>query len=192
MDSGSGVKWYIVLLVLILMVGLGFAGYYLGRYMTLQSRGSNASDELVDIKTKEFSSTSLGISFKYPERWSVREETSGGASIIRVTTDRGSELVYTYREVEEGEMKYCSLADKEGNEDLAEKCTFFTGLYNNNFARFADLQADPTGDLWKVAEIHPETDPSWMKYDSNNGFVINIKDTNDMQLFDDVLRTVRR
>ncbi len=89
-QSGIGKKVLLVLLVLILAAGAGFAGYTYAKNQaqketdakvaTLEEQLSEFRQQAAKAETiGRFSSSELGVSFKYPEKWGVASVKKGEA-----------------------------------------------------------------------------------------------------------------
>ncbi len=193
--ENTGTKWYVVFGVFMLVLLFGAGGYYLGRYMDIQEAKKKSADNIpAVVKTTKYTNTDLKISFDYPETWTV-ETNSGtpGVTIVKVVSPAKSELVFTKDTTDEKlSLGYCNLADKDGKEDGAQKCEFLEGKKDNDFARYADLVVDSTGDTWNVAEQGKDQVSNWFKYDPKNGFKYILKDVSDTSDMDAILMTLIR
>jgi hypothetical protein len=195
MDGDGKVKVLPLILFVLLIAGFGIGGYYLGMYLDTQELDRKSADKTPTvIKTTKYTNSDLGISFDYPETWAIKEEgLDSDITVVKVISTLGSEFIYTKDTTKDtSSPKYCDTANKGGVVGESEKCEYFQGKSNNNYARFEDLEKDPEGDILNIAEQGSDSSVNWYKYDPNDGFVFVVKGDGDIAYLDGIMITVIR
>lgn len=178
------------ILSILLIVGIGFGGYYLGWYLDKQAAARQA-EEMKSVN-KVFNDSDLGIKFTYPGDWSsVSDNTVEGARTITTESPNGSIFGYSLNTQSSGKMIACDEDLPNGDGKTVKKCEFVHGSFT--YARYLDTddKAD-NGDLWLIAEKGAETEENSYLYKSSDGFYFRVKDPQDLATLDKIMKSVIR
>jgi hypothetical protein len=196
--SGSTI---LLVLGILLVIGMGVGGYYLGRYIDVQEAKKVVSvkERLPEADTtadKTFSYENIKVTFTYPGDWTKRvyELVEGGKKVyeVSIVSPDGSYFYYNMSELA-GKTTKCDANDPEGKVSGNSKCTF---IYDGDskFARYVDASKSSSelGEYWVVAEPFDSDKPGIYEHFSSNGFHYEAKNSDDLEELDKIMKSVVR
>lgn len=196
--SGSTI---LLVLGILLVIGMGFGGYYLGRYLDIQEAKKNVvvKERLPEADTtadKTFSYDNINVTFKYPGDWTKRvyELVEDGKKVyeVSVVSPEGSYFYYIMSELA-GKTTKCDANDPEGKVSGNNKCSF---IYDGDakFGRYVDASKSNSelGEYWVVVEPFNSEKPSIYEHFSSNGFHFEAKNSDDLEEMDKIMKSVVR
>lgn len=200
MDEGKPVNIITTFLLFILIIGLGFGGYFVGKVID-ESANKKAIAENQDRISKlyaRYTNNDFKIDFIYPKDWKVETVTKPenvSENIIEgvtVTAPTGSRFVFqkiTNNKELENDVYSCDKTDPNGTKDNNEKCTFLDA----KFARFPSNTKDQTGgERWSVAEQVDSYNPDIFVNNPNNDFGYFVVNSSDLDKLDAISKSIKR
>lgn len=180
--EGNGNKTVLGIIGLLVVIGMGVGGYYLGWFLDKQAYEKKIN-ELAGVN-KVYNNETLGIKFSYPGDWSSAEyESKDGTVRIFTTGDKGVEFGYVAK-LEQGNIYVCDEKEPNGNDRFTKKCTFVTG--SPVFGRFEETVDGEK--LWII------TESGLGKYVSYEGDYFYYKNAtqSDLTTLDKIMKSVVR
>ncbi|MCC7290271.1 hypothetical protein IT417_03415 [bacterium] len=179
-------------IALLLVVGMGFGGYFLGRYLDTQALAKQNEQT-----TKIFKS--LGVEFKYPGNWVLNkgnyiEDSTGRVDFVRVVSPSGS--YFYYSKVEKGDFLEgtCDASDVSGTAGSTTMSCVFKKSEESNFARYKVDEKSNTdnGTYWAVAEPSDSLNADKYSYNSKDSFYYQSMSDTDLVELDKIMESVKR
>lgn len=203
-DSGQ-IKALPLILVILVMVGLGFGGYFLGKTIDTNAyEAEKQKDPVVDLSSKiiPYSNAELGVRFDYPGDWGLlvyepKDEElleSFDATIITVTSPNGSQFIVTSQTMTKslsGYSERCDSNDINGNEGDNKKCVFVT----DGGTKFARYESDDPriAPGWNIAELgDAEANPDVYLFSPADSIQYHVAVQSDLAILDNIMKSLTR
>ncbi len=193
--SGSTI---LLVLGILLVIGMGVGGYYLGRYLDIQE-AEKVKAPVVRVKgdpkeTKTYTNSDVNIELKYPGDFKVIEaklQDSDSTSYFRLVNEEGSVFGFE-RSSKSGTQVICDESDAQGTKGNNKKCEYITDLVR--FARYLDTSKSNSteGEYWVIAENVSADKAGVFRYDSSNGFYYKAMSSTDLERLDEIMKSVVR
>jgi len=183
----------VLFLVLLLSVGAGFGGYYLGKYLDVKALESKSNiDNTNTIKWNEYSGKAFNAYFTYPSNWSVsevKEKDSKNRDVnkIIVKGPKGSQLIISSTTGVTNDQKYelyCDKTKPEGDDNTIQECIFIQeGEYS--LARFIPIDGIKDGvTTWYSSSTVKDSKYVW---DNVKNVVYSVKDSSEITTLDGIM-----
>lgn len=193
MEGSGSSKIVLTVLVVILLAGLGFGGYFLGKFLDIQAAKKQAAEVNRNVKAGEYENKSLGIKFSYPKDWSLDQKMETDSSFVSVRNSKGSEFIFSNSKTADSNIQVCDEEDPTGVADGVEACTFISdgkikyGRYKEEAANSSEV-----GDTWIVLEPAEVTNPGKYVVDRAGFFYFISKSEADLEELDKIMKSVER
>ncbi|MBI2356626.1 hypothetical protein HYV12_01010 [Candidatus Dojkabacteria bacterium] len=194
-----------ILLMILLVAGFGFGGYYLGKVLDTKAyEAEKAKNPAVDLSSKivKYDNTELNLKFEYPGDWGLLEYEpadadlldSFDAKVVVLTSRNGSQFIFTTQTMTKalaGYTERCDKNDPNGTDDANKKCTFISDG-NYKFARYEtdDPRISPG---WNIAELGDvEANPDVYVFSPADSFQYYVAKDSDLAILDKIMGSVTR